>query len=281
MGILQVYVAQDGEKSKYRTLIVPNVNAQYHQHLCSVHVDPKINSLNNTETVLKKEAGRPYDWEKEWRWRIVNPARQHYSSGKDVGYVVACRDIEDEQGSKMWPVGKFVSKMRESPMDAINLWVKGEQNIKNEDILVYLTINGSFFGACLVYGRDNGIAKTGCDVQTSWTGCGLLYMGNKSAGRTGNIGEVYMFVCAHLTAHAEWLAQCINNYNHIIGTMHIPHPEDWPVMPIEHLSIMLEPQSFFMMNPSMDIPGTRDLKSVAAFSQDSSNNEAQSNCHCD
>ncbi|SJL15663.1 related to peroxisomal amine oxidase (copper-containing) [Armillaria ostoyae] len=261
-GILQVYVAQDGEKSKYGTLVAPNVNAQYHQHLFSVRVDPMIDGLNNTviesdvlpipeaetgsaenfagngfltqETVLKKEAGRPYDWEKERRWRIVNPARQHYSSGKDVGYVVAmkggitpmfarkdgwalkraafcnypiwvCRDVEDEQGSRMWPAGKFVPQTRDSPADAIDSWVKGEQNIENEDILVYLTI----------------------------------------------------------------------------GTTHIPRPEDWPVMPVEHLSITLKPQSFFTMNPSMDVPGTRDPRSVAAFSQDSSNNESQSNCHCD
>ncbi|KAK0183832.1 copper amine oxidase [Armillaria mellea] len=169
------------------------------------------NGFLTQETVLKKEAGRPYDWEKEWRWRIVNPTRQHYSSGKDIGYVVACRDVEDEQGSKMWPAGKFMSKTRESPADAIDSWVKGEQNIENEDILVYLTIDGVFS----------------------------------------------------------------------IGTTHIPCLEDWPVMPVEHLSITLEPQSFFTMNPSMDISGTRDPKSVAAFSQDSSNNEAQSNCHCD
>lgn len=90
--------------------------------------------------------------------------------------------------------------------------------------------------ALLVYGRDDGIAKTVCDVQTSWTGCGPLYMGNKGAvgvrfrapGENGSVGEVYTFVCAHLTAHAERLAQRIDDYNHIVGTLLFPSPSSPP-----------------------------------------------------
>ncbi|KAK0466066.1 copper amine oxidase [Desarmillaria tabescens] len=258
-GILQVYVSETDEPVKFGTKVAPNVNAQYHQHLFSIRVDPMIDGLNNSvvesdviplpnagtgsdlnfagnafiqeDTVLKKEAGRLWDWEKERKWKIVNPARKHYSSGKDVGYVVGikggvtpmmarkdswalkraqfvnypiwvCRDVEGAKGSRMWPAGKYVPQTRESPEDSIGTWVKGEQNIENEDILVYLTV----------------------------------------------------------------------------GTTHIPRPEDWPVMPVEHLSVTLKPQSFFTMNPSMDVPGTRDPKSVAAFSQGSTPN-GHAGCH--
>ncbi|KAG7447983.1 inositol polyphosphate phosphatase [Guyanagaster necrorhizus] len=86
--------------------------------------------------------------------------------------------------------------------------------------------------ALLVYGKDEGIAKTVCDVQTSWTGCGPLYMGNKGAvgvrfrapGENGSVGEVYTFVCAHLTAHTERLAQRVDDYNHIVSTLLFPSP---------------------------------------------------------
>ncbi|KAK0500956.1 copper amine oxidase [Armillaria luteobubalina] len=259
-GILQVYVADTDEPIRFGTKVAPNVNAQYHQHLFSIRVDPMIDGINNSviesdvvplpnastgsdlnfagnafvqeDTVLKKEAGRDWDWEKERKWKIVNPARQHYSSGKDVGYVVGvkggvtpmmarkdgwalkraqfvnypvwvCRDVEGAKGSRMWPAGKYVPQTRESPADSIGAWVKGEQNIENEDILVYLTV----------------------------------------------------------------------------GTTHIPRPEDWPVMPVEHLSITLKPQSFFTMNPSMDVPGTRDPKSVAAFSQEAAPSHGHVGCH--
>ncbi|KAI8989673.1 Endonuclease/exonuclease/phosphatase [Trametes punicea] len=81
--------------------------------------------------------------------------------------------------------------------------------------------------ALLVYGRDDGVGRRACDVQTQWTGCGPLYMGNKGAvgvrfrvpGEDGGVGEVYTFVCAHLTAHAPQLADRIRDYHHIVGTL--------------------------------------------------------------
>jgi len=50
-----------------------------------------------------------------------------------------------------------------------------------------------------------------------------------------------------------------------LGTTHIPRPEDWPVMPVEHLRITFKPQSFFKMNPALDVPAANDLYSRAAF----------------
>ncbi|KAI0333492.1 DNase I-like protein [Cubamyces sp. BRFM 1775] len=84
--------------------------------------------------------------------------------------------------------------------------------------------------ALLVYGRDDGVGRRACDVQTQWTGCGPLYMGNKGAvgvrfrvpGEDGRLGEVYTFVCAHLTAHAPKLAHRIADYHHIVGSLLFP-----------------------------------------------------------
>lgn len=56
--------------------------------------------------------------------------------------------------------------------------------------------------ALLIYGRDDGVARFVADVETSWTGCGPAYMGNKGAvgvrfrlkepGR--GAGETYTYV---------------------------------------------------------------------------------------
>ncbi|KAJ6491696.1 copper amine oxidase [Mycena vitilis] len=251
-GILQVYVAADGEQTPYGTIVAPNVNAQYHQHIFSVRVDSMVDGLNNSvvetdimplpaatgssanfagnafiaaDTVLKTESARDYEPGKERRWRITNPARQHYSTGRDVGYTLGikgaavqlmaqhdgwvgrratfakkavwvCRDVETPKGGRMWPAGKYVPQTRDAPEDSIGNWVKGEKSVENEDILMYLTV----------------------------------------------------------------------------GVTHIPRPEDWPVMPVEHLNITFKPVSFFEVNPSMDVPGLRDPHSLPAFT------EAQ-NCH--
>lgn len=53
--------------------------------------------------------------------------------------------------------------------------------------------------ALLVYARDDTIARTVCDVHTTWTGTGPAYMGNKGAvgvrfrvpGIEGSIGEIF------------------------------------------------------------------------------------------
>jgi len=245
-GILQVYVAGKDEPSPFGTHVATNINAQNHQHLFSVRIDPMVDGLQNSlvesditplpdaptgsatnfagnafvsqDIVLKEEVGRPYDYEKERRWKIVNPARKHHSSGKNVGYIIGikggatpmmvrqdswatkratfiknalwvCKDVEGEKGGRMWPAGKYVPQTKDEPEDSVGKWVQGKQNIENEDIVVFVTI----------------------------------------------------------------------------GTTHIPKPEDWPVMPVEHLNVTFKPSSFFKINPSMDVPGTFDQRSVPAF----------------
>ncbi|KAK7693783.1 hypothetical protein QCA50_003355 [Cerrena zonata] len=67
-------------------------------------------------------------------------------------------------------------------------------------------------------------------IALLWTGCGPAYMGNKGAvgvrfrvrGQDGGIGEVYTFVCAHLTAHSHKLAHRIADYHHIVGSLLFP-----------------------------------------------------------
>ena len=56
-----------------------------------------------------------------------------------------CRDVEAENGGtlRMWPSGKYVPQTREEPKDSVGSWVRGEKNVEDEDILVYLTVGKS------------------------------------------------------------------------------------------------------------------------------------------
>lgn len=40
---------------------------------------------------------------------------------------------------------------------------------------------------------------------------------------------------------------------------------DFPVMPAEHLSLILKPVGFFRQNPALDVPATTDKASVKAL----------------
>ncbi|KAI0698993.1 peroxisomal copper amine oxidase [Cytidiella melzeri] len=249
-GILQVY-AEDPKKpseSPFATTVAPGVSAQYHQHIFSVRVDSMIDGLANTvvETdivplldastgsplnhagnaftaratpiVKQSEGGRDFDLSTDRRWAITNPSKKHPASGKPTGYGIVSkgtmtplmarpdswvarragftrkalwvvRDEEGPKGSRIWPSGKYVPGTREFPQDSIVNWVKGDENLDGEDLLVYLTA----------------------------------------------------------------------------GITHIPRPEDWPVMPMENVNILLRPVHFFTENPAMDVPGANDTRSGLAF----------------
>ena len=38
------------------------------------------------------------------------------------------------------------------------------------------------------------------------------------------------------------------------GLMHVPRPEDFPVMPVEYIGFKLQPVGFFDRNPALDVP---------------------------
>ena len=44
---------------------------------------------------------------------------------------------------------------------------------------------------------------------------------------------------------------------HTFGTTHFPRPEDWPVMPVDHVGFTLKPVGFFDRNPTLDVPAPR------------------------
>jgi primary-amine oxidase len=39
------------------------------------------------------------------------------------------------------------------------------------------------------------------------------------------------------------------------GASHVARPEDWPVMPVQHIGFHLQPAGFFDGNPALDVPG--------------------------
>lgn len=59
----------------------------------------------------------------------------------------------------------------------------------------------------------------------------------------------------------EWIGdgtQSIDNTDvvlwHTFGVVHIPSPEDFPVMPVEPITLLLKPRNIFTNNPVMDVP---------------------------
>lgn len=120
-GVLNVYVLAPGETpGPYGSIVAPQINAHFHQHIFSFRIDPYIDGLKNSvletdivtidaptgsaenwagngftikEQVIKEscEGGRAYDFGKDRRWTIINRNKLHYASGRPVGYGIAVR----------------------------------------------------------------------------------------------------------------------------------------------------------------------------------------------
>jgi primary-amine oxidase len=117
-GILQTYVARENEPNPYGTTVAPRVNAQHHQHMFSLRVDPMVDGLANSvletdvvpspfpvgspenfagnafttkKQILKVEGSRDYDWAANRRWKIINTGNKHYTSGEYTGYGIHLR----------------------------------------------------------------------------------------------------------------------------------------------------------------------------------------------
>ncbi|KAG8744999.1 hypothetical protein FRC10_009107 [Ceratobasidium sp. 414] len=244
-GILSVYMLGEGEKAIFGTQVAQRIYAHNHQHLFSVRIDPMVDGVNNTvvesdivpyphpagsdenyagngfisvDNPILKASGRNYNHNTDRRWRIINPARTHYSSGLPVAYSVGIGSTtraivategswirqraafgrkalwvvpEDEAvlGGRRWPAGRHVPQSRGQPKDSVAEWASLGDNVENTDILLFLTV----------------------------------------------------------------------------GTNHIPRPEDWPVMPVEHVRVAFKPIGFFTANPSLDVKAPADERSRNAF----------------
>jgi primary-amine oxidase len=162
-GILQTYVAREDEPHPYGTIIAPKVNAQYHQHIFSLRVDPMVdglaNSVSETDVVpspapvgspenfagnafttsnqiLELEGSRDYDWAADRRWKIVNQRSKHYASGEYSGYGINIKGgaipLLAKEGSWVAQRAKFASKTlwvvkdKETEKGTERMWPSGK-----------------------------------------------------------------------------------------------------------------------------------------------------------
>ncbi|KAG9090997.1 hypothetical protein FRC07_011961, partial [Ceratobasidium sp. 392] len=114
--------------------------------------------------------------------------------------------------------------------------------------------------ALLVYVRDDGVGQRICDIQTTWTGFGPGWMGNKcavgvrfrvGAGPKNEGGEVMTFVCTHMTAHAHNLRSRLGDWEHIVKTLLFPGSEGQSIYSTSHLFVFGD-LNFRLDMPSVD-----------------------------
>eukprot|EP01025_Chloroclados_australasicus_P031457 TRINITY_DN3179_c0_g5_i1.p1 TRINITY_DN3179_c0_g5~~TRINITY_DN3179_c0_g5_i1.p1 ORF type:complete len:672 (-),score=75.87 TRINITY_DN3179_c0_g5_i1:433-2448(-) len=231
-GELSTNVLSPGEvKPDFGTLVSPNVNAQYHQHMFCARLDvavddaeggkglqvkevdvealpedpdsnPSGNGFKTVETILTSEqqAQRVANAHKGRIWKIANPNKTNQVTGDPVAYNLvpaAGAPMLAKNNSLIAKKGRFAQK---------DLWV------------------------------------TPYDDKQKWPA------GDYPMQSSGEMGL------------PEWTKQDRSLVDedivlwHTFGVTHIPRPEDFPVMPVEKVGFTLKPFGFFDMNPAVDVP---------------------------
>ncbi|KAF8754266.1 amine oxidase [Rhizoctonia solani] len=244
-GILNVYTLAEGEQATFGTQVAPRINAQYHQHLFSIRVDPMVDGINNTviesdikpypyatgsaenyagngfisvDTPVTEASGREYSHETDRRWRIVNRSRTHYSSGLPVAYSVG--------------IGGATRGLLAQPES----WVRERAGFATKSLWVVPSDEATSGGRRWPAGRHVPQTRTQPkDSVVEWT----------KNGESVDDKDILLFLT--------------------VGVNHVPRPEDWPVMPTEHLRIVFKPIGFFKANPALDVKAPVDERSRNAF----------------
>ncbi|KAE8389393.1 copper amine oxidase [Aspergillus alliaceus] len=250
-GMLNTYPMHPTEQAApYGTEVAPQINAQNHQHIFSLRIDPEVDGPNNSviqsdavpsdhpvgstqnfygngfyskKTPLRTslEGAAEYCYETNRTWDIVNPSSINPSAKKPVAFKIlntSCPPLLAKPGSIVYKRAAFARKP---------LWV-----VPYRDYEIFPA--GDY--VCQSTGRENH-----ADNQTvlDWA------QRNESIENTDIVCYIQF------------------------GLTHFPRTEDFPIMPAEPVSVMLRASNFFQKNPGLWVPPSSvcvDTMSRNAFS---------------
>lgn len=239
-GILNVGALEEGEVSKYGTMVAPQVNAPYHQHFFNFRIDTMLDGVNNSlvesYTVAEEpgpdnpnnnafytksntfktemESVRNIDIATQRTWKIVNPHSKNYL-GQPVGYKLVT-------GENCYPFATDKATV-----------IQRAGFIKNH---LHVT----------KYDRDQ------------------MYASGRYPNQHKGGDSLEHYVKANRPIENEDIVVW-----YTMGHHHITRPEDWPVMPTAYQSFQLKPVGFFDRNPALDLPRPKAKTSCSMTKTDS------------
>lgn len=216
---------EDGATVPWGTNVGPGVMAAYHQHLFSLRIDPSVDGHKNT---IFYEDSEPLPVDSE-----LNPFGMGYIAKQTVLKNAGFADLNIEKNR--------VFKIRND--EKIN-----EVSLKPVTYKLQAAPSQMLLMSSDSFARKRAAFSEHAVWVTKYHDDELY-----AAGEFTNQSRVD-------TGLAVWAArkEKVENEDivlwHTFGLTHNPRPEDFPVMPVEKLSVMLKPDGFFTKNPALDVP---------------------------
>lgn len=259
-GVLNLYLKHEGEKeaNPYGVEVAPQVTAQVHQHLFSLRLDPMIDGVENT--VMQSD--------------IVQTQHQtgHADNHLGNGFGVKQSAIDkaggyewDRDAQRVWSIANTNRKHYASGKAV-------SYKIHTRDYTPLALRKDSMVGKRAEFATKSLWVTKFDEEQLYPSGKYVPQQRDTASDSLGNWARD-----GHKVDDEDlvvWLT---------FGVTHVPRPEDFPVMPVEHLSVWLKPANFFKMNPAHDLPALNDKQSrYAEIQQQSSccsNTNGNGNSH--
>ena len=235
-GILSTQLIDPDKTSPWGTIVSPGVLAANHQHLFSMRIDPMIDGQFNT--VIQEDS------------------------------VAVPQNEETNPHGNAWTIEK--SPFERSGFADAAPFANRHFKIANEQLI-------------------NPVSKTPVGYKVFPQPTQLLLAGQNSVvRRRARFAEHHVWVTKYkdgdLWAGGKWTNQSLEEIDGVAdyaarnedvrnqdlvmwltyGTTHNPTVEQFPVMPVDIMTISLKPADFFTKNPAMDVPQStqKDNKSV-------------------
>ena len=224
-GILSLGAFRPGEQPKYGTLVAPQVYAPNHQHFFNVRLDFDLdgvaNSIYQVDVVPDMIDDRnPFSnafYAQPTLLKTEKEARGHLNLETARTWKIVNPNVKSGVGE---PVGyKFIPGDNAFPFAAPEAWWRKRAGFVNYHVWVTPFQENERFGA-----GNHPNQSTGGDGLIRWT---------EQDRSIVNTDLVLWYTFSHV---------------------HVPRPEDYPVMPTMYIGFVLKPNGFFEVNPALDVP---------------------------
>ena len=225
-GILSVAGTPVGERPLHGRAVGPGVQAATHQHYFAVRLDTAVDGPRNRLAEVHAEA-EP-DAALDPHGNAVRSVRTVLRSEREAAR------LADPARGVHWRIESDTARNRYDEPTAYRLHV--------DSVARPLARPGSVTGRRAPF-TDHHVLATRRDPQQRYAGG--EYPNQAEPGADG----IHVWQDADRSLDPTELVVWAN-----VGTHHLPRPEDWPVMPVAHAHLRLEPDGFFDRNPALDVP---------------------------
>ncbi|KAF8584587.1 hypothetical protein K439DRAFT_1134852 [Ramaria rubella] len=244
-GVLHTIPLGEGEKpGLFGTEVAPRVNAPNHQHIFSLRVDPMVDGRNNSLVQNDiKLLGTPTGDPSNYLGNAFTNVKTVLSTSQHADY--------DVTSGRSWTITNPSRKHYSSESEV-------GYKIVCKDYAPLFTTPDSLVALRAPFARHNVWVVPYADDKRYPGGLHVPQTNHARDGIDTWVGKKGMTKNTDVVTYITFAAN------------HIPRPEDFPVMPVESVSVWLKPSHFFRRNPALDVPQESDEKSkyATAYTQE-------------